>query len=256
MPSRQLFRASLVMTTLLTAAGCGGSDKPAVKAARAPVEISAWDLESPPEAASPEVKEQREDKVAIPSECADPAAKICTPPTEFVDELCESSRPNVAFTMFRKDAPWQRAYVRVNKLEAWYAGGSRSRPAELQFREELIVLKDRSASAGGMVVSGAGSYDVLRWDGTCVSVMNDEISMSNYGMPDVAVIEWRRLDPDIQTALEQDQKIVHKNEFRREKCKASGGSDKSCARAKKNLSRMIASYVRRGGDVPVRRHLR
>ena len=165
--------------------------------------------------AAPEV-EPRKEPVAIPTACADAAAEICTPPADFVEHLCETSRPNVALTMFRKDTPWSRAYVRVNNLEAWYASGSRSRPAKLEYREELLVLKDRSASADGMVVSGAGSYDVLRWDGTCVSVMNDEISLRSYGMPAVAIIDWRRLDPDIQTALEQDQKIVFRNENRRE----------------------------------------
>lgn len=258
MPARFLIRSALLWSLPLVVASCGSDPKPPPAQAKAPIEIDAWDLDSSPEAASPEVKqEEREGPVAIPTECADSGAKICTPPPEFVEELCESSRPNVALTMFHKDSPWTRAYVRVNKLEAWYASGSRSRPAELSYREELIVLKDRSATSDGMVVSGAGSYDVLRWDGTCVSVMNDEISMSAYGMPEVATIEWRRLDPDIQTALEKDQKIVFRNKHRRDKCKALGsGSSSSCSKAKKGLSRMIAAYVRRGGDVPFRKHLR
>ena len=257
MTTRQPISAALATTFLLSMTGCGASSAPPPAPAERTVQIEAWDLDSPPEAAAPEVKKEEPGPVPIPEECAQPGEKMCTPSPEFVEQLCDSTRPNVALTMFRKDAPWTRAYVRVNKLEAWYASGSRSRPAELSFREELIVLKDRSASADGMVVSGAGSYDVLRWDGSCVSVMNDEISMYPNGMPDVANIEWRRLDPDIQTALEEDQKIVLRNKSRREKCKSGGpGADRSCSKAKKGLSRMIAAYVRRGGDVPIRRRLR
>ena len=178
------------------------------------------------------------------------------PPKEFVDKLCESSRPNVALTLFRKGTPWTRAYVRVVNMEAWYASGGRSRPAKLSFSEELIVIADRSTHASGIRVSGSGSYDVLRWDGTCVSAMSDEISFRSPGSPDVALIDWRRLTPDVQEALEKNQKIVFRNKSRREKCKATGpGSDRGCNRAKVGLARMIGQHVRGGGDIPVLTHI-
>jgi hypothetical protein len=178
------------------------------------------------------------------------------PSADFVKQLCDTTQATVALSLFRKGTPWTRAYVRPMQVEAWYASGGRSEPAKLTFAEELLVLARRDGATGGVQVSGSGSYDVLRWDGTCVSVMSDEITTRRPGNPDVAPIQWKRLDPDVQTALEKDKKIAFRLEGRRQACAEIGaGADKKCAKAEQGLARIIGDFVRAGGEFPVRAKL-
>jgi len=194
--------------------------------------------------------------VVIPESCAAEEDGFCLPAAAFVEKLCAVPQATVALTLFRKGTPWTRAYVRPMQIEAWYASGGRSEPAKLTFAEELLVLARRDGATGGVQVSGSGSYDVLRWDGTCVSVMSDEITIRRPGNPDVAPIQWKRLDPDVQSSLEKDKKIAFRLEGRRGACAEIGpGADRKCAKAEQGLARIIGEFVRAGGEVPVRAHL-
>lgn len=247
---------SVVLLGCLVGVACGGAQESAPKSPETITVFADERAERPARAKPKSRATPKPQPVAIPTACAQGNGSMCVPPKEFVEKLCESSRPNVALTMFRKGTPWTRAYVRVMQVEAWYASGARSRPAKLRFAEEVLVIADRSSQPSGMVVSGSGSYDVLRWDGTCVSVMNDEVSLRSPGSPDVAMIDWKRLNPTIQDALEKDTKISFRNNNRREKCKEMGaGADRRCDRAKVGLSRMIGAYVRGGGDLPELTHI-
>lgn len=194
------------------------------------------------------------DDVSIPTACASTEDGFCLPPPAFVEELCSMPDPNVGITMMRKGTPWTRVYVRRQEMEAWYASGGRSRPAKLRFGEELVVLAVRGAgNGGGVQVSGSGSYDVLRWDGTCVSLMSDEIARFVAANPEVAPIPWQRLDADMQDALERNAKVKFRNESRRAACQVVGpGSDRKCATAEQGLSRTIGEFVRSGGEIPAR----
>jgi hypothetical protein len=200
---------------------------------------------TPPPEPTPAPEPEPVGPVALPTTCADPNAEICVPPPEFVERLCGTRYPNVALAMFQKGTPWTRAYVRVRKMEAWYVPAGRSRPHTLTFSEEVLIIADRSAGPGGIKVSGSGSYDVYRWDGSCVSVMSDEVSTLPPGSPDVALITWRHLDDGVRSALMEHQRIKFRNEMRVKSCKENAAA-KKCARARKGLSRMVADYVRHG----------
>jgi len=202
--------------------------------------------EPPPEPVAPaEAEPERNGPMALPTTCADRNAEMCVPPPDFVDRLCATRYPNVALAMFHKDTPWTRAYVRVRKMEAWYVPAGRSRPYTLTFAEEVIIIADRSAGPGGIKVSGSGSYDVYRWDGSCVSVMADEVSTRPPGNPDVATLTWRHLDEGIRAALKAHRKIEFRHDLRMKNCKENEAA-KKCLRARKGLSRMVADYVRHG----------
>jgi hypothetical protein len=154
--------------------------------------------------------------------------------------------------MFQKDSPWTRAYLRGN-MEAWYTE-ARSRPRELRFSEEVIIVHDRASAKGGIRVSGTGSYDVLRWDGSCVSLMSDEVSLRPPSVPRAAPIPWRKLGQGIRDQLLTDTNVAFRAERRKKHCKKDP-SGKLCVSAREGLSQMIAHYVRQGGDVPAPRQI-
>lgn len=142
------------------------------------------------------------ERYELPTSCAK-AGAICTPPADFVAKLCKSGAPDVALTLFKKGMPWTRAWVR-QEMEAWYASGGRTRPRALRYGEEVIIVADRSEA---VQMTGAGSYDVYRWDGSCVSLMSDELTLAPPTQTDVAPIEWKHLHERTQEALARDQRI-------------------------------------------------
>jgi hypothetical protein len=254
-------RPSSTPIVLVLLVGCASSSQPTTASDRP-------DSDSDPEApAAPPIEAQKEvTRVAnlaseqlaatkarqrdIPNQCAVADAKVCSPPASFVEQLCKIQNPDVALAMFSKQMPWTRAWVRGN-LEAWYASARRSRPRQLKYAEEVIVVATRGGGGSGVQVSGAGSYDVYRWDGSCVSLMEGEITFHQPATPDVAVIDWKHLDDGIKDALEKNQSIAFRSGKRRDACRdASEKGVKNCEKAEAGLSRSIAEYVRGGGDFP------
>lgn len=219
---------------------------PSVEVAAAEVETRAAPERAEKAKSAPTISRPRE----LPTACAGDG-DICTPPRAFSQWLCKSTRPNLALTMFRASSPWTRAYVRQD-MEAWYASARRSRPRQLRYAEEVIIVGNRAQrSPGAVQISGMGSYDVLRWDGSCVSLMEGELSFIRPSTPDVATIDWRRLEHPITDAFEMNPKIAYRNQKRRKDCKGFGEQAVTrCERAELGLSRMIAEYVRGGGEFP------
>jgi hypothetical protein len=202
------------------------------------------------EEAAPQHAAQEEEPAAleIPTECATSGVKICTPPTPFVAKLCQSKSADLALSMFRKGTPWTRAYLRL-RTEAWYMGVRRSSPVQLVLDEEVIVVASRSGGSGGIQVSGSGSYDVYRWDGKCVSVMEDEVSLRRPPVPESAPIEWQSLTEATHEALLDDRGIKSRRDAQHERCSKDSSAPR-CTEATAALARVIADYVRKGGKLP------
>lgn len=214
---------------------------PAVSS-QAPADEATESTEASPSEATPESLE-------MPTACAG-GDEICTPPESFAKQLCLRSIPDLAFAMFKKDTPWTRAYARF-PVKAWYAGGGHTAPAELLRNEELIIVASRtSGRKGGPRVVGAGSYDVYRWDGSCVSVQSDEVTTQRLGMVQVAPIPWRDLRDAARDALLEDKGIAFRNKMRRQLCKGAQEST-GCKNNRVAMSLLIAEFVRGGGDVPI-----
>jgi hypothetical protein len=210
-------------------------------------------VQSPESAAVEDAPPQhaaQEEPVAleIPTECASSGAKICTPPTAFVAKLCTSKSPDLALSMFRKSRPWTRAYLRRD-MDAWYTGARLSSPVQLVLDEEVIVVATRSGGSGGVQVSGSGSYDVYRWDGKCVSVMADEVSLRRPPVPKSAPIVWKSLTDATREALLDDRAIKLRSDLLRDRC-SDNSSAPRCTEATTALIRLIADYVRKGGKLP------
>ncbi|HEY4119218.1 MAG TPA: hypothetical protein VGM56_15230 [Byssovorax sp.] len=226
--------------------GCGGADPPvAVPAVTA-------EAAAPPDASAASAKPEGPSG-ALPTACDDTKDGACLPEAAFVKRLCATFHPEVALAMFAKGTPWTRGYLR-GAVDAWNASGGLSSADKLAFDEEVIVVRRRSAGHGPIHVSGAGGgYDVLRWDGSCASLTDGELTLkAPPTKPKAAKIPWRNLEASMKSALSSDEKIGKAVADRRKECtgEASGDVTPKCAKADEVVSGVIVDYVRAGGAVP------
>jgi hypothetical protein len=239
---RTFARVAAVAPLIL--ASCGGTPPPAAPPEPTP-EPSAAASASAPDADKPDDK--------LPTACADAGDKLCMPPGAFVKRLCGGFFPDVALSMLGKGTPWTRGYLRVKSTEAWNASGGVSSSDKVVFDEEFVILTHRKADTGGMVVSGAGGgYDVLRWDGTCASLMDEEVTLKTPPAPKAAKIPWKSLDDKVRDALLTDDKVNKTYTERRKECKGATMGDVSlkCVKVDDQLSAVIVDFVRNGGTLP------
>lgn len=242
-------RHSLVLVLLVS---CGGKSQGA-KEPVAPSEVTSKNSsaasEVQPEAAS---KDGDEPPARMPKKCSKPGADLCLPDGAFVSKLCQGNFPTVALVMFQKSMPWKRGYL-TRKTRAWNASGGASDAGELEFDEEVIVLRHRSTDMGGMQVSGAGGgYDAIRWNGSCVTLAAEELTLKLPPKAKNSKVEWRFLDDNAQQALRNDSKVDAAYKERRKECKGAtmGSVTLKCEKADAKLSNVIVQYVRDGGTLP------
>jgi hypothetical protein len=235
---------------------CGSRGKPGAEAPvaeAAPEEAAAADKE---EATKPAALEERPESGKIPDECAK-KTDVCLPPESFVKWLCQESSANVALHMFKKDTPWTRGYL-TRKTNAWNASGGASDNMQLEFDEEVIILRHRAAGKDGIQVSGAsGGYDALRWDGACVTLAKEELTLRLPPIPKAARVEWKWLDEGIRESLRSSAKVDAAFKLRRKECQGAtmGTVSLNCVKADTKLSNVIVEYVKNGGDLALPKKL-
>ena len=249
------FRETLPLGAVLALVACGSSPQTRTAdslphAQEKPISVAR--AEQLPDSESNETAELEERGAAprvidIPTECAEPKSEICTPSASFVAQLCKRNSPDLALAMFNKGTPWKRAYLRMN-AKAWYTGASRAEAVQLVLDEEVLVVASRTNNKGGFQVGG-GSYDAVRWDGSCVSVMADEVTFRRPPVPAVASIRWRHLKNTTRQALLENRGINFRRKLYRDRCKSNRNGSR-CQQAAVDLASLIASYVRKGGKVP------
>lgn len=246
----------LTLASLLCAA-CGGSS-PAPEAApgNEAGPAAAADPAKAKADSEAEAKKKADEEAArqLPTQCAESGGdgKLCMPPRAFVKRLCQGFHPDVALVLFAKDSPFTRGYL-TRDTEAWNASGGVSSSDKMMFDEEVLILAHRSADTGGMTVSGvSGGYDVLRWDGTCASLMGEEVRLQRPPQPRHAAIPWKSLDTKTRDALQADEKVGKVVAERRKECKGAtmGSVSLKCEKADKQMSVVIVEYVRNGGSIP------
>lgn len=237
-----------VLSPLL--AGCGSSAPPP---AAAPSDTSKAAAEpAPKKDAEADAAAQAAAEKAVPTTCTPDANGLCAPPAAFVKHLCAGAYPDVALVFFGKGTPWTRGYLR-RTMEAWNASGGASSNEKVEFDEEVILLIHRAPDTGGMQVSGAGgSYEALRWDGTCVSLMSEEVTTKLPPKAKYAKIPWKTLDVKTRDALAADSKVGAVVTDYRKECKGASFGEVStkCVKADQKLSVVIVDYIRGGGTVP------
>jgi hypothetical protein len=188
----------------------------------------------------------------LPTEC-ERRGKLCLPPAAFAKRLCSGFYPDIALVMLSKGTPWSRGWLRVKSAEAWNASGGVSSQDKIVFEEEFVLLTRREANTGGMTVSGAGGgYDVLRWDGSCASLQDEEVMLTPGPSPKAAKIPWKSLDDKVKDAILTDAKIARVYADRRKECKGAtiGDVTDKCVKLDDKLSAMVVDFVRNGGTIP------
>jgi len=236
--------ASIAVVSLLLMA-CGAAPAP-------PPPASTAQAAAPEAPAAKPVDPDDKPSTELPTACAAGDDKMCMPPKPFVKRLCAGFFPDTALAMFKKGTPWTRGYMRMN-VEAWNASGGASSSDKLVFDEEVLIVTHRSADTGGMTVSGAsGSFDVLRWDGTCSSLMGEEVTTKVAPAPKHAKIPWKSLDEKLKEALLSDAKIGKIAAERKKECKGAtvGEVSLKCIKADDGLANAVVDFVRGGGAVP------
>jgi hypothetical protein len=238
-----------VALTVLFLAGCGLSTPPAETPNPSP---AAPALESSAPAAA-EADGAEEDAKKIPDACAGDNKDACQMPKGFVKRLCSGVYPELALTFFQKGTPWRRAYVSAKEAAPFNGLGGPSSEEKLAFEEELIVLVERKVDTGGMQVSGAGSsYDLIRWDGSCVTLSAEEVRFNAPPKPKHATIPWRILEDPTQNALLANEALAKVAAERKKECKGAtmGAVSAKCEKADKMLNDLVAEAVRGGTTVP------
>lgn len=241
----------LLSLSIALAAACGGA-----KPAQSPA------AEAEPQAASPAAAAPVAEAPAtpasgggaapgsVPTQCFKSGA-VCSPDPQFVKRLCNGKYPSLGLYLF-SNPKWTRGYL-TRRTQAWNASGGASDSGWVEFDEEVLILYARVADAGGMQVSGAGgSYDALRWDGSCVTLQSEEVTMSKAPAPKYPPIDFRYLDDDTQEALRKDEKVNKAWQERRKQCKGatSGEVSLSCVKADDSLTKTVIAFVRGGGSIP------
>jgi hypothetical protein len=243
------------LLTLALAAGCAAApQKPAVDVAASPAPQAA---EPQPEHAAirAAVVEQAAPSSAplpIPNECATTEKGSCIPDAEFTRRLCSASYPEVALQLFGKDTPWTRMYLAGN-TESWNTAGGRSARTKLAFDEEVLVLARRAPRTGGIVMTGVGdTFDVLRWDGTCVSLDQGELTARKPPQAKRALIPWTHLGDATRAALRSAPKVESSLTRLTKECDGAGSdaAKAKCSKAEAALTNAIADHVRSGGALP------
>ena len=182
--------------------------------------------------------------------CASPDAP-CLPDRAFVKRLCDGAFPDVGLVLFGKDAPFTRMYL-TGDVDAWNADGGMSARARLRFDEEVLALRRRAQPANGIVVGAGGGYLVMRWDGTCYTLEESELTTKKPPQPKHASIPWRFLGSRTKDALLESPKVLAAYQRRGKECKGavSGEVTKACEQADAALSAAIVTEVRGGLSVP------
>lgn len=237
---------------LLGLMACGGA--PPLKEPKTADDAAAPESAQPSSAdeASDDAEAAAPPAAGMPTECAKQSGDVCLPKEKFARALCDKDYPTIALAMFVQGTVWTRGYL-TRKTKAWNASGGGSSNEQMAFDEEVLVLRHRAAAADGVQISGMGdSYDVLRWDGGCVTLGQGELTMRKPPKPKSARIVWKRLEVDVRDTLKRKPELRELYLKHRKECKgvSMGVVSKACVKVDGEFSRAIAKYVRDGGEVP------
>lgn len=105
---------------------------------------------------------------------------------------------------------------------------------------------------GGIVMTGAqASFEVLRSDGTCVSVMEGELTTKRPPAPKPASVPWTRLEEGTRKALLASPKVKTSLDALGKACANATTDRKSCDKADRAFSAAVLDAVRSGASLPV-----
>ncbi len=200
--------------------------------------------------AKPRVVE--EDSEKVPTKCSSQPGSVCVPAGKWVRRLCADVYPGVALFMFQSGTPWQRMYL-TRETDAVNASGGATIGGTLEFDEEVLVLRHRGAGDDDIQIgSGGGSYDALRWNGSCVSLEGEELTSRHPPKAKASPIDWRYIGDDMESALRKDSTVNDTYIARKRECKGAtmGAVSKKCEVLDKKLSAVTVEFVRGASNLP------
>lgn len=194
----------------------------------------------------------------LPTKCElSTDARFCFPPAAFARSLCAGEYPDIAFNMLGKQAPWTRAYA-VRDTQAWNVTSSRSHRSKLEKNEEIVLLAkhDLENAGGGMVIIGAQpTYDVLRWDGSCVQLDARDLTLQHPAASRASSFSWSHLGEDTRHALLAQPKVHAAESAMNKACSGPATASKTsdalrCETAERAFRGAIVETVRHGVTLP------
>ena len=191
----------------------------------------------------------------LPAGCGDDG-QDCLPPEAWVDKLCGGVHPELALHMFRGGSPWKRLYSRHIAPAFNGSGGPSLSDERVQKGEELIALRRNTdakrSNAGEMSIGYTAGYDMLRWNGSCVTLHDGEFSSKPPRRRLHARVDWRALGDAVQSTLRADELISRAYIARRKECRGitMGNVTRKCVEQDKSLIKAVVDYVRAGGELP------
>lgn len=188
----------------------------------------------------------------LPTKCHKDG-ELCLPPRAFVNRLCKDEYQGAALHLLGKQSPYSRGYVRTREVESVNTRGGPASDTKLVFGEEVLILEHFGNTPGGMQVSGMGGYIVLRWDGTCATLDEGELTTSAQGTRRHAPFDWKYLDENVQEALLKDPRIMEARKRQRQECKGvtMGMRSAACVKADDDLGESVVLAVRGGTELPL-----
>ncbi len=241
-----LARSSFAPLAVVLAA-CSSTPKPVdpPPASSAPLPVAEASASAPIADAPPP-------DAGLPTKCEIERDGLCLPSTDFATRVCKTVNPDVALALFVKTSPFTRGYL-TREVDGWNASGGASVQGKVAFDEEVLVVRFRGAPKNGPQISGQnGSYDVLRWDGSCVTLAVEEMTTKRPPAPKAAAIAFRYLRTSMKDALLASDKVKKTYEARQKECKGVNTGDVSakCEKLDKELSAVIVDHVRSGATLP------
>ncbi len=252
--------ASIIGAAALTACASSQDSARVASAADADGEdkVSDGDSDSGSERKAERKRKRKAKKslASLPPNTCDDESVDCMPPSRWVNRLCNGIHPEVALHMFRGGSPWKRLYSRA-RAPAFNGTGGPSMPDEtVSMGEELIALRRngdaKQSSAGEMSIGDTAGYDLLRWNGSCVTLHDGEFSTKPPRRRKHAHVEWKALGDEVMSALRTDGPVRRAFVARRKECKGAtiGRVTKKCVEQEQTLVGAIVNYVRSGGELP------
>ena len=116
-----------------------------------------------------------------------------------------------------------------------------------------VLILAQHGGSGEMQVSGTGGFDVLRWDGTCATLSDDELVMQVPAPPRLAQFAWKNIDDGIQEALLQNEAIRSARASERKRCHGMSQTLRSASyrEAAERLNDHIVVAIRTGMNLPL-----
>lgn len=219
--------------------------------------VSACGSSTPePEHASSEISSDEGEQLVskkpegVPSQCVQRMG-ACMPPITWAESVCQEVYPDLALYMFRKGTPWTRYYMRtgLNAVNGW----GPTVDEDLVFQEEVIVINHRLRKDALDVEGSAGTFDVIRWNGSCVTLDVNEVTPKQPRRPKHSRVDFRALGEAMQEALLNDETIKQTYRERRKECRGAsiGRVTKRCEVLDGQLGDVIAEYVRESSELPL-----